>query len=199
MKRIFVLANRANGTPARAHSPIPQIPTPREKFAALTNKMSNNKNNQRSRIMEPQEHPIPLLLLAFEHGTNADQLAAQLSTDVEVDDCGIRCVTRAVARRWHTERLADDAAQRERQQRSHAEMSQQTNALRRRITAIDARDRRLRESGEIADGVSAFAMMATADHQNKMESTGRTFDELKDATNRGDYGVYHPIRQGEQS
>ncbi len=46
------------------------------------------------------------------------------------------------------------------------------------IKAIDARDERLRRAGMLDPTMTAFAVMAAADHQARMEAKGRHLDEM---------------------
>lgn len=128
---------------------------------------------------------VPLGLLSLEGYGTVAQISQRLGSEVVVDDAGIRCCSRATARRLHDERAAVMAAVRARM----AAVGDQSN-----VHAVLAarRERQLalrRAHPEL--GALAVAALDSGDPDHDLDRAGRHFDEMLAATRKGVAGFMH--------
>ena len=151
---------------------------------------------------------VPLATVALEVDEPLDTLAARLGSEVMYGVAAVRHIDARLAAKLIDAHRARQQAQREQEQAKreqaaalHAERAQASRADRDRVQAIARNQEALRAAGMLDDDTPALAVMAGADHQNKLEHAGRRFDELKNAANAGHLGygaTFTPTRHAEE-
>lgn len=101
-----------------------------------------------------------------------DRLADRLGDQVIVDDAGLRCCTRATARRLYDAR----EGRREAQRQATRQARQQPNPLRERIRAQQEHQRQIDIDGDLA--ASALATITAGDHESRLAAAGRRMDDM---------------------
>jgi hypothetical protein len=127
---------------------------------------------------------IPVTHVALEIGADADQLADQLAAQTLTDDIGRVCLDKDTARRviadHQAAQAAAAAAQHEREEAFHDEMARLNAEYnpRARVAAIGAYQDRLKAEGLLAEGTPPLAVLAGADHQDRMDRSGRRLEQF---------------------
>ena len=182
---LYNIANRATPT----DQPIPAIPTPAERFRAVTAAIGENKPHRKDHLVtEPKT--VEVVTLGLECGIDANVVAQRLGANVITDDAsGIRVVPADCAKAFLAELASARQRERERQAQLAAEIAANNTALRtrERVRRLAAQQR---THGSADPGVPAFALMLSGTADDPLERSGSHMSEmLSNATSM----AYHKI------
>jgi hypothetical protein len=133
----------------------------------------------------PQGGVIPLAYLAIELAESIDVLAARLGSEVQVDDIGMRCVTRETARRTLADEREEEAEREALWQRQRDDTLALAAAQQAAIPAGVAPPAGL-------ENLTAVQLLGAGATAARLDAAGDRFEEFAS----GDV-TFHPIDGGE--